>query len=117
MCAMHQHRIYGVALKTTTNGRLLWGIEFASRDMKSGGVVPGPNDKPFLLYTAWDKLRDPMYDGEPTRCLLFTTRRQARNWCRSKLKYWCKVGITKWTLNPVQVMECVTPTKRSTMHD
>lgn len=81
--------------------KLLWGIEFK-------GAMPG--DTPILIGTAW--VRPPMngrYSGEPTRAMLFNTRREAREWCSAKMAEYagrsdcCK----KWRFRPVRVRETV----------
>jgi hypothetical protein len=68
--------------------RKLWGVELITE--KEPGL---------LLGTAWNShTRTPDYNGEPTRCLLFLTRKQAKEWCKKKN------GKT-WQFSPVRVIE------------
>ena len=78
--------------------RLLWGVEFA-----------GGRER-FLIGTAW--MNPPprsAYKGEPTRPILFMTRKQAREWCRKKqADYVRRVdSLAKWRFRPVRVREKV----------
>ena len=80
--------------------RLLWAVEFGSlRDSK---LIPGD---------AWHGFREPMYDGEVSRCLLFNTRRQARAWCADANKLHRKHS-PDWSFKPIRVRETVCPAGR-----
>ncbi len=81
--------------------RLLWGVKFSS-GMKS--------DEPMLISTAWMiPMPKSPYDGAPSRPILFTTRAQARAWCKSRMEtYKHRSGCcTKWKFQPVRVREIV----------
>jgi hypothetical protein len=74
--------------------RNLWGVEMSTA-----------RDSPILLGQAWHTQNHPaFYAGEPTRALLFDTRKQARAWCVQKLSGWIGKG---WRLTPVRVIETV----------
>ena len=80
----------------------LWGVEFT-------GSMPG--DTPTLLGQAWMNPRPKsQYDGEPTRAMLFCTRKQARAWCRVKMAEYAGRDdcCGKWKFRPVRVAETVT---------
>ena len=83
--------------------RRLWGILFVSR------ARPGTVDRQ-IIGAAWERPRPAQYPGEPTRCLLFDTRKTAREWCKRKnaeftghadLRKW------RWKVSPVRVREIV----------
>jgi hypothetical protein len=82
--------------------RILWGVEFNSHFR---------DDPPVLLGKAWA----PLYTstaglpGEPTRALLFSTRKQARDWCRDRNRGWAERNdsCSKWRVKPVRVHETV----------
>lgn len=83
--------------------RLLWGVLFFG-DL--------PEDKPLLIGDAWnaDVFGKPLrYDGEPTRPLLFCTQKQARTWCKERMREWMKRDdfVAKWVVRPVRVRETV----------
>lgn len=84
--------------------RLLWGVQFTrSRD----------DDAPMLIGGLWhDEARkfNGFYEGEPTRALLFCTRREARHWCTDTNRKWqaTKDPIQqRWRVRPVRVRETV----------
>ena len=80
--------------------RILWGVEFVYS--RSGAR--------FLCGTAWMKPPpQSAYDGEPTRALLFVTRKQAREWCKNKQAGYANRSdsLAKWRFRPVRVREKV----------
>lgn len=86
--------------------RLLWGVEFADRGVE---FVDSRKDR-FLIGTAWMNPRPKsQYKGEPTRPILFTTRKQAREWCKNKqAEYAGRTDfVAKWRFRPVRVREKV----------
>lgn len=82
------------ATRLTWN-RLMWGVEFQS-------------DRPILIGTLWDQ-RFPrsVPPFEPTRTLLFTTRKAARDWCKSR-----NVIRRETLFRPVRVRETVRLARR-----
>lgn len=82
--------------------RPLWGIWFY-----------GADEPPMLLGALWHaQARDCAtgYDGEPSRALLFTTRRLARAWCVERNAEWRAHGsaiVQAWRVVPVRVRETV----------
>ena len=87
--------------KKTCWDRLLWGIEFIDE-----------HKEPMLIGGAWHKemIKD-RYDGEPSRPILFTTRRMARKWCNEENEHH-KSGpwpCNCWKVRPVRVREIVKP--------
>jgi len=75
--------------------RLLWAVE-----MKS--------NKPELIGASWEKVVGPLYTGEPTRALLFNTRRLAQIWCKLAMEK-CKKFGSDWKFKPVRVRELIKP--------
>lgn len=62
-----------------------------------------------LIGDLWDSLHEGRYKGEPTRCLLFTTRSAARAWCvaaKAKNNY----HSPHWIFRAISVREVVEPT-------
>jgi hypothetical protein len=82
--------------------RLLWGVEF------TGGM---PDDPPMLLGKAWSRMHtmNAGLPGEPTRALLFNTRKQARAWCAGRNTEWSERtdSCRKWRVRAVRVRETV----------
>ena len=78
--------------------KLLWGVEMRSKSCKPEGMLIGD---------AWHSVRTRHYDGEPCRCLLFNTRRQAREWCRSATSKHAKHS-SDWRFYPRRVRETIT---------
>ena len=75
--------------------RVLWGVEFRSRD----------KDEPTILVGAlWASAVRLGHYGEPTRTLLFCTRKQARDWCRESNE---RDGHLGWKYTPIKVRERV----------
>lgn len=78
----------------------LWGIKFS---------VASNDTRPMLIGFAWhDMNRSRLYYlAEPTRALLFQTRKAARTWCN--LKNQQNKGRTdccwKWRFTPIRVIE------------
>lgn len=70
------------------------------------------SDRPesMILGTQWHKLEPRRYDGEPTRALLFTTRKAARDWSRQATLKHAKHS-PDWKFKPVRVSETLTPHK------
>lgn len=81
-------------------GRLLWGIEFRS----------GRDSEWTLIGAGWmfSQHQGQPYKGEPTRALLFDTRRQAREWCLLTMRRWApNHSLDSWQVRPVRVRETV----------
>jgi len=78
--------------------RLLWAVAFKS---------PGTN-QPFLVGESWHAVRLAAYVDEPTRALLFRTRRTAREWAKAKTLD-SKRHSTGWKLWAVRVRETLFP--------
>jgi hypothetical protein len=83
--------------------RLLWGVHFFSSLDKA----------PVLIGVLWamDMLGTP-YPGEPTRALLFNTRKHARDWCADTMRKWQSGQqpgdiLMRWRVRPVRVRETV----------
>lgn len=85
--------------------RELWGVELTSR-----------RSTPILIGETWhvDSLAPSTkrHDGEPTRALLFTTRKSAREWCATENAA-CRSHprgdfVRAWRFRPVRVRERVT---------
>lgn len=79
----------------------LWGVEFSSK----------PDKDTLLIGEAWHTVWPSRYAGEPTRCLLFLTRRLARLWCaEQRAKYQDRTDCCRsWRFRPVRVLELITP--------
>ncbi len=77
--------------------RLLWAIEFSS-----------PRERPMLIGRTWD-YGPKHHADEPSRALLFTTRRAARGWCaREHAQYAGRTDYcADWRFRPVRVRETV----------
>ena len=78
--------------------RKLWGVHFI-----------GADGEPILIGATWHDhvLREAKpYPGEPTRALLFCTRRDAWDWCVGKNADYRRDGW-KWRVRPVRVVESV----------
>lgn len=76
--------------------RKLWGVEFFSE-----------GTKPHLIGTLWAS-RIGNYPEEPTRALLFNTRKQAREWCKKNAWFGGRKDFcSKWHFRPVRVVETV----------
>jgi hypothetical protein len=78
--------------------RKMWGVT-----MKS------PLSPLSLLGRAWIRGEKPNYEGEPSRTLVFQTRRQAREYCRAE-NTWCKARTDcchEWKFRAVRVRETV----------
>ena len=89
--------------------RMLWGIEF------SGSAH---DEEPMLIGTLWasDIDRNP-YPGEPTRALLFCSRKEARAWCAKEMAEWREGRrpddiVMRWRVRPVRVRETVQVCKK-----
>lgn len=60
---------------STGNTRLLWGVRLYSRGEKPSGI----------LFKPWaGKPQEKLYAGEPVEPLLFTTKKHALDWCRTR---------------------------------
>lgn len=55
--------------------KLYWGIVLV-------GIRP---DRDAIIGEGWDSQRPRQYNGEPLRPLLFTTRKAAREWAKSRM--------------------------------
>lgn len=91
-------------MKRAAWDRRVWGV------MLKGAIK---SDPPMLLGLAWAReLMHAPYEGEPTRTLLFMTRKQARAWCDEKNRKWGAEpagGMSRWRVKPVRVRERVSP--------
>lgn len=79
--------------------RLLWGVELIS-----------PRSKPMLLGSVWlDPMPKSQYTGEPSRALLFTTRKAAREWCLGRMAERAnRTDVCRhWRYRPARVREIV----------
>lgn len=77
--------------------RKLWGVEYFSKGKSS-----------HLISSTWGGQAG-TYPEEPTRALLFNTRRQARAWCKTR-NQWSKSRKDRcatWRFRPVRVIETV----------
>ena len=79
--------------------RMLWAVEMRSASCRPEGMLIGD---------AWHAITPPAYEGEPTRCLLFRTRKQARAWCVEATAKHAKHS-KDWRFRPVRVRETVMP--------
>ena len=78
--------------------RKLWGVWFNA-----------PRTEGFLISDTWDNYRPVVRAEEPTRALLFTTRKAAREWCKARLAYYSDHNICKdRKFRAVRVWERVT---------
>ena len=77
--------------------RILWGVEFRGRDKEEPPIILGTlwHDQPHRRY---------FHEDEPTRALLFCTRKQARDWCRQSNE---RDGHLDWKYTPIKVRERV----------
>jgi hypothetical protein len=65
-------------------------------------------DRYSMIGTTWDKRGREVPKTEPTRPLLFRTRKQAVDWCREQNAYWHSTDYgKKWRVKPVRVIESV----------
>ena len=82
--------------------RKQWGVE---AEYEKG--------KPVLIGTGWHSAHPAQYVGEPTRCLLFTTRSAAREWCKAKMATYTGRSdcCAEWKFRPVRVIESVRKVK------
>lgn len=84
--------------------RPLWGV-----------VHTAPRSRPILIGDAWHtdsaSQSTRRHDGEPTRALLFTTRRAARDWCSAENAAYRSHPkgdiVYAWRVRPVRVREQV----------
>ena len=79
--------------------RKLWGVEFSDKS----------SDEPVLLGSLWRTEKSIPYPDEPTRKMLFVTRKAARKWCKDQMqKYSNRTDCCKdWKFRPVRVREQV----------
>lgn len=67
-----------------------------------------PCPESMILCTQWHKLEPRRYPSEPTRALLFTTRKAASDWARqARIKH--AKHSPDWKFKPVRVRENLTP--------
>jgi hypothetical protein len=79
--------------------RSLWAVEMRSKSCRPEGM---------FITDSWHAVTPKKYLGEPTRPLLFWTRRQARAWCAAKtIDY--KRHSPDWKFKPVRVREILQP--------
>ena len=81
--------------------RKLWGILF----------LGGDRSDPILIGGMWEQaMKRIRYDGEPTRALVFMTRKDARKWCAVKNDDYAHSNdsiVRKWRCKVVRVSEVV----------
>lgn len=81
---------------TSVWDRKLWGIAF---------MPELQGDRPHMIGDRWnDHTRSPYYPGEPTRALLFDTRKEARDWIATRKGSW---GWQRYRV--IRVREVVRP--------
>jgi len=78
--------------------RVMWGVE--------QGCKHFPNER-LIIGKAWHIIKNGDYPGEPARCLLFTTRKYARQWCKIATEK-SRSHSPDWWFRPVRVRETVT---------
>jgi len=83
--------------------RVLWAVEMRSKSCRPEGMIVG---------TAWRKVEAARYNGEPTRCLLFRTRKHARAWCAEATEKHAKHS-PDWEFRPIRVREIIEPNAES----
>jgi len=79
--------------------RLMWGAQFSDN-----------SNHEFLIGETWDRERSRgILHSEPIRALLFITRREASEWCKSMNAEWRSRAdcMNKWRVRPVRVRETV----------
>lgn len=82
--------------------RRLWAVEMRGSD----------KTKPMIIGMRWwHESIQPEYPGQPTRCLLFNTRKAAREWCVDATKKHAYHSDGKWKFRPVRIREVVEPIK------
>lgn len=75
--------------------RLLWAVSFWTGRREA-----------FLCGESWHAVRPAACEDEPTRVLLFKTRRAARAWAKMKFRE-CKRHSDEWHFRAVRVREAV----------
>ena len=76
--------------------RLLWGVVLHSQA------------EPMMLGAVWHESEFGVYEGEPSRALLFVTRAQVRAWCKKwNGKEIASGNAVRWRVSPVRVRETV----------
>jgi hypothetical protein len=96
------------AARTSTSApwdRLLWAVKM---------YPPVGVESPYLLGEVGDATRPAQAAHVPMRILLFTARRDAREWCRAHNATWRarSDSLRKWRVRPVRVRETVTEVTR-----
>jgi len=76
---------------------LRWAVKMSSKSCCPEGMLIG---------TAWHKVTPALYEGAPSRALLFNSRKQARDWCRAKTIE-CAKHSTDWKYTAVRVRETI----------
>ena len=85
-----------MTIKARKWDRLLWGIQLTT-----------PRGKPILIGSVWSDARE-YSPGEPSRPLLFLSRRSAREWCAQKTaRMLSESAVADWRFRPVRVREIV----------
>lgn len=89
--------------------RRFWGVVFHA---PKNSPFSWPRTRPMLLGDLWlaPGVERNFYAGEPTRALLFTTRKLARDWCRKQNAEWLVHGsliVNNWRASVVRVRETV----------
>jgi hypothetical protein len=89
-----------------------WGVKFSLQHCV-----------PKLIGEGWHegyRDRRPVIDGEVPRCLLFHTRATARRWCDVRNATWAAYPVghvcRPWRVQPVRVVESVTPIRKVATH-
>lgn len=87
--------------------RLLWGIEHYSRPNPRSDL----DGEPRLIGGTWHRLNVQQFLCQPSRPILFTTKKLAQAWCKEQHEFYKKYkgdGICEfWRFRPVRVRETV----------
>lgn len=75
--------------------KVLWGVELSHC---------ASNERTLMLGSARHRPYRRGHEDEPTRVLLFCTRKQARDWCKSSNEL---AGHLGWKYTPIKVRERV----------
>ncbi len=82
-------------MKARPWNRKLWAVECSAERCET-----------VIIGKAWHIIKDGDYPGEPTKCLLFVTRKDARQWCMEATKKHSKHS-PHWRFRAVRVRETV----------
>lgn len=87
-------------MKKADWNRLLWGVELID-EHKETMIIGG----------GWHENMIARYEGEPSRPILFLTRKLSREWCKGRNKQYesWEWPCNKWRFRPIRVREIVKP--------